>query len=574
MSKPKKVTNDPWDYTVWGVEKYGYKIEINPFAIPYAFAVSTECIVDVENYMDGRFSGLGMSVPNCDTILYFTDIQLAKKYFPRKVLIGHVLRTDIHKLKKWGFDIDDSTVHYDTALIEHLTDSTKKKYGLKELAKTKFGIEYPSYDQIVKDGDFDTVPVEVTANYNGMDLIATYELYKSQECSLKETELYSRLLWPLGYVLNDMEEKGIALDLEHLRRLETAMSAQSVEIRENIQKELGGINLNSPKQLLEALNVKGIAPKYKGKASTDKRGLRSLEQIPIISQLLGFSELETLLSSFITPLLEQGRSCAAVIRAFFSQIATRTGRLACYRPNLQQIPTHTEKGREVKKAFIARPGHMFVELDYSAIEPRMLAHFSKARNLTELFKSGTNFHDYTAKRLGIERQAAKVLNLSTGYRATKYGLAYQLKCNVDEAERQLNDWWGLWPDLYLWEELLIAKTRETGFVSTLYGRNIRIDNLDSSDRKLKETAERRVIENTAQGSVSDLIGLAMIELHKNKMPIINQVHDSLLFEFEKNNTDEYIQKACNIMEHVIQLEVPLVVDVKIGSNWGSMEKYD
>lgn len=569
-----KLKTNPHDYSVWGVASHGCNVLTNPPTIP----IGNGWVIDVENYKDGRCAGIGiLSVAQPRLCHYYTE-ELPLDIFKDKILIGHVLRTDIHKLRKWGFDIDESVVHYDTALIEHLTDSTKKKYGLKELVKTRFKIEYPSYEQIVGDGDFDTVPIEVVANYNGMDLISTYHLWMLQNSlptrELIRSKIYKELIWPLGNVLNAMEERGLLLNTHTLAVLENELVMQKRHTEEQLYNELGNINLNSSKQLLEALHVKGITPKYKGKDSIDKRGLRSLEQTPIVSQLLGFSELETLLSSFITPLLEQGRSSEAVIHAFFSQIATRTGRLACYRPNLQQVPTHTENGKKVKSSFVARPGHKLVELDYSAIEPRLLAHFSKARNLCELFKSGVNFHDYTKERLGIDRQAAKVLNLSTGYRATKYGLAYQLKCSVEEAEKQLNDWWGLWPDLYLWEELLIAKTRKTGYVSTLLERMIRIDNLDSSDRKLKETAERRVIENTAQGSVSDLIGLAMIEAHRNKLPILNQVHDSLVFEFEENKIDEYIQKACNIMEHVIELEVPVVVDVKVGNTWGSMEKYE
>lgn len=574
VAKPKKAKPNHWDYSTWGVASRGYTLHVNPNWIyeegPY--------VIDVENYKDGRFAGLGVYAPNnpYKEVYYWTDLNnFPKTHFFKHILIGHVLRTDIQKLKKWGFEIDDNRVHYDTALIEHLQDSTKMKYGLKELVKAKFGIEYPSYEKIVGDGDFDSVPVDVAANYNGMDLISTYELYKSQTRELAESKIYKGLIWPLGQVLTSMEERGLKIDLPYLDRLQMSLGGSKAELEADLYKELGAaVNLNSPKQLLEALNVKGITPKYKGKASVDKRGLRSLEQTPVISQLLGFSELETLLSSFVTPLLEQGRSSEAVIRAFFSQTATRTGRLACYRPNLQQIPTHTEKGREVKKAFVARPGFKLVELDYSAIEPRLLAHFSKSRALVQLFKSGTNFHDYTASRLGIDRQKAKVLNLSTGYRATKYGLAYQLKCSTEQAEKQLNDWWALWPDLYLWEELLIAKTRKTGFVETLYGRRIFIDNLDSKEKKLRETAERRVIENTAQGSVSDLIGLAMIQLDKEGLLIINQVHDSLVFEFPENKIDEYIQKACVIMTTVLSLEVPVEVEVKIGNTWGSMEKYE
>jgi DNA polymerase-1 len=571
----KKSKLDPLDFNRWGVKNYGYELWINP-ASEFVFDLTDPCVIDVENYKDGRFAGLGILPVGEKTILYYTDLEAAKKHMMlRGMLIGHVLRTDIHKLVRWGFDIVVNRTHYDTALVEHLTNSTKKRYGLKELAKEKFCIEYPSYDTVIGKGDFDAVPVEVAANYNGMDLVATAKLYESQEHSFISSRLYKDLLWPLGYVLNDMEERGIALDLDHLRKLGAEFSAQLADISKEIKNALGDINLNSPKQLLEALHVKGIAPKYRGKASVDKRGLRSLEQTPLISQLLGLSELETLLSSFVTPLLEQdgpAKTRGGAVHAFFSQTGTRTGRLACYRPNLQQIPTHTENGRAVKMAYVPRPGFKFVELDYAAIEPRLLAHFSKAKALTELFKSGINFHDFTAQRLVIDRQAAKVLNLSTGYRATKYGIAYQLKCSVEDAERQLNDWWGLWPDLYLWESNLIAETRRLGYVTTLLGRKIYIDDLDHEDKKKREAAERRVIENTAQSSVSEIIGLAMIELYKSGLYIVNQIHDAVLLEVEEDFIEPSIKKATEIMESVLKLNVPIPVEAKVGDSWGAMEK--
>lgn len=570
---PKVVKLHPRDYTLWGVEQYGYTINYN---VPSIIELSPTVIIDVENYKDGRFAALGMLVPHCKEIFYWDDIELAKTNLCKmpRTLVGHVLRTDIHKLKKWGFKIDDR-VHYDTALIEHLINSTKMKYGLKELAKEKFGIEYPKYAQIVGEGDFDKVAQDVIANYNGMDLVATYELYKSQlslNAPYEQHVLYKELLWPLGGVLNAMEERGLAIDLEYLRKLMVKLSKERSHVEKHLYGELGAINLNSPQQVLEALHVKGITPTYKGKASIDQRGLRNLEgRYPIISQLLGFSELETLLSSFVAPLLEQGRQSEAVIHPFFSQTATRTGRLACYRPNLQQVPTHSEKGKKVKRAFVARPGYQLVELDYAAIEPRMLAHFSQSRALTELFKSGVDFHDYTSERMGIDRQKAKVLNLAAGYRMTKFGMAHQLKCSVEEADRELREWWALWPDLELWENNLISATKQSGFIATLLGRHIFIDQLDSVDKKLREKAERRTIENLAQASASEICQLAMIHLYDEGFNLVNQVHDSIVLEIEDDeHLEAGIKRACEIMENVLELSVPLICEAKQGKNWGDL----
>lgn len=559
---------DPRDYTSWGVEKYRYTISYNP----EAFILAPKVVIDVENYKDGRFAGLGCLIPGYKTLAFWDNLDLAKRSFDNfeGVLIGHVLRTDIHKMEKWGIKIPD-IIHYDTALMEHLTNSTRKKYGLKYLVKEKFGIEYPKHEQVVGDGDFDTVPQDVIANYNGMDLVATYELFKSQNHILKETEIYKKLLWPLGFVLNNMEELGLNINLEKLRQYGLLISNLHSQVSIRLRNELGDINFNSSQQKLTALARKGISPKYKGKPSTNKKILENSRGVPLIDDLLQYSELQKLLSSYVTPYLETKTN---TIHTFFSQTGTRTGRLSSSKPNVQQVPKHGGYAKDFQSIFEARPGYKLVELDYAAIEPRMLAHFSKSRNLVQLFKSGVNFHDFTQGRMGVDRQVAKVLNLSTGYRATKYGIAYQLKCPIEVAERHLNEWWGLWPDLMLWENSLVSSVKVKGYVETLLGRKIYIDGLDSGDYKVRQTAERRVIENLAQGSVSDLIGLAMIELHKEHYHLVNQIHDSVLLEIEEDLLEPAIQRACDIMQNVLSLEVPLIIEAKVGDNWGSLTKWN
>jgi len=189
-----------------------------------------------------------------------------------------------------------------------------------------------------------------------------------------------------------------------------------------------------------------------------------------------------------------------------------------------------------------------------------------------VFNSGADFHDTTAERLNITRQKAKVFNLSAGYRGTPGLFSYQLKCSFPEAERELARWWALWPDLYLWENNLINETKGRGFIKTLLGRIIYVDNLDSFDKKVRQTAERRVIENLAQGSVSDLIGLAMIQLHKEGFLLVNQIHDSVLLEVDEDYLEPSIEKAIEIMENVVKLAVPIKVEAKVGMNWGEMAK--
>lgn len=564
----KKSKLDPSDYKSWGVEKYGYYLIVNSDPELY---LGDEVIIDVENYTDGRFAGLGVLVPGEHALYFWNTLTVKLKGVLRnKMLIGHVLRTDIHKLVGWGFEIDTTRTHYDTALIEHLSDSTKKKYGLKHLAKTKFGIEYPSYEEIVGEGDFDKVPTEVIANYNGMDLVATAKLYESQDHNLMNIDIYKRLIWPLGDVINDMEEKGLKINSDKLRGYGDLITDLHSKVSTRLRNELGNINFNSSQQKLEALAKKGICPTHKGKASTNRKGLELQRKTPLLDDLLQYSELQKLLSSYVTPYME---TKTEVIHSFFSQTRTRTGRLSSSNPNVQQVPKHGGYAKQFQSIFEARPGYIMAELDYSAIEPRFLAHYSKSRNLCALFRSGVNFHEYTMTQMNLPKEKAKVYNLSCGYRITKYGLAYQLRCSPEEAAQGQNQWWGQWPDLMLWENNLIALTKQKGYIETLLGRKIYIDNLDSNDYKLRATAERRVIENLAQGSVSELIGLAMIELHKAGFTIINQVHDSVLLEVKEDNYQLEVEQACEIMENVLVLEVPIIVEAKIGDNWGEMQKW-
>lgn len=181
MVTTKKPKLDPLDWKSWGVEKYGYSILLNPKYVQFHGCI----VLDVENYKNGNFAGIGIMTPHANTVIYYSDhYMMHNSAFKLSTLIGHVLRTDINKLIKWGFDIDVNKVHYDTALIEHLQNSTKRKYGLKDLAKEKFGMEWPTYEQMCKasqTGDLDGLPIESVANYNGCDLIATYKLWQSQQ---------------------------------------------------------------------------------------------------------------------------------------------------------------------------------------------------------------------------------------------------------------------------------------------------------------------------------------------------------------------------------------------------------
>lgn len=386
-------------------------------------------------------------------------------------------------------------------------------------------------------------------------------------------EYFEQIERPVAEILSQMEARGVCVDLEYLKKLKTELEEQQRPIVASIQNELGNINLNSPKQLLGALHAKEIYPALKGKPSTDKRALSELQEIRLVADLLKLSELSTLLSSFVNPYLERGQG---VVHPFFNQCGTRTGRLSCSNPNLLQIPRRTENGKRVRRMFVPRPGMLMGDCDYGQIEPRVLAHLSKDPHLCELFNNGENFHEYTQRHMGFTPDdagydKAKVLNLSVGYRATKYSAQRQLGGTLDEAQKEIDKWWNLFPGLRRWEEQIIHSAKRSGFCTTLMGRRIKVDNLTDPNPYKREAAERQLINNITQGSAAEIMKLAMIKIHGMKdvfhpsFGILVQVYDELLFESPRAEVDLLNVKWA--MENAIKLDVPLTVDGKIGRNW-------
>lgn len=377
---------------------------------------------------------------------------------------------------------------------------------------------------------------------------------------------------PLAPILEQMSTRGVRIDVGYLNAVKDALDSQQRPLKEAILNELGPINLNSPKQLLEALNGKGIYPEFKGKPSTDKRALERVGMVGVVDALLRYSELETLLSSFVLPYLERKTE---YIHPFFNQTGTRTGRLSCSNPNLLQIPKRTENGKLVRKMFIPRDGMGFGDCDYGQIEPRILAHLSEDPAMCEMFNSCVDFHDYTAKRLGISRDKAKVLNLSVGYRATFKSVSQQLGCGEDEAQKEIDKWWAMFPALRRWQDGLIYRSKQSGFFTTLLGRRIRVDGLNEWKQWKRESAERQLINNIAQASAREVMALAQIKISQDtrfhhQFGLLIQVYDELLAESPDIAND--VKYMVEDMETAIKLRVPLVVEAKTGANWAEVEK--
>lgn len=540
------------------------------------------CAVDVEHDEEGNLVGIG--VYDGTHSYYWTKVEpLLQRLLIDVSLIGHNGKSDFEQLRAWGIPVSDSQLIWDTMLMAHIIDSSLKRYGLKHLASAQLGIEYPSYDDIVGKRSaksrrtLDQWPVTIVSKYNALDCYVTYLLYRhqrkqqtwllSEEGSSRESDYFEHVEKPASYVFQAMETRGVRIDVPYLRQLKIDLEAQQAPIKVAIISELGDINLNSPKQLLEALHAKGIKPELKGKASTDKRALDRFRETSVVSALLRYSELDTLLSSFVYPYLERNTE---VVHPQFNQCGTRTGRPSCSNPNLLQIPRRTENGKLVRRMFVPREGMLMGDCDFGQIEPRVLAHLSKDPAMLSMFNSGTDFHIFTAERLGISRDRAKVLNLSVGYRATFKSVMAQLGGTREEAQAQINAWWSLFPQLRRYQETLIFDSKRSGFCTTLLGRRIKVDGLSDGNSWKREAAERQLINNIAQGSAAEIMKMAMSAIKRcaPDIGLLAQIYDELLFESPCIERDLEIVKEC--MECAIKLDVPLTVEAKLGPNWAEV----
>ncbi len=392
---------------------------------------------------------------------------------------------------------------------------------------------------------------------------------------------YEELEKPVAKVFDAMSTRGICVDLQYLNSLRKTLEGQKDPLVERIKKDLGDINIGSPKQLLGALHEKGYEPELKGKPSTDKRALERYKGSPIIDALFEYSEIDTLLSSFVYPYLERNQS---VIYPRFSQTGTRTGRPSCSNPNLLNVPKRTENGKLVRRMFVPRQGMDMWDSDYKQIEPKCLAVLSKDEAMLQLFNDGVDFHTYFANGLNIGRDKAKVFDLETYYRATAFGVSDTLKCSQEEAQKEIDKAWALFPRLKRWEEDLIYTAKRNGYVTTLFGRRIKVDNLDNTEffvnkktgQKVfwkRNAAERQMMNNIGQGSAAEIMKFGMIKLYNRTdlsptSGVMIQVYDALTGETPDIARDMPIVKEC--MEKAVALDIPLTVDFKVGKNWAEV----
>jgi len=438
------------------------------------------------------------------------------------------------------------------------------------------------------------VEVNQAADYSCADADITGRLTELLTAELHQQglwQLFSQVEMPLVPVLVGMERNGVALDTELLRQMSHRLGEQLLKLEAEIYNCVGHqFNINSPQQLSSVLFQELRLPparKTKGGYSTGASVLEELRSVhPIIEFILDYRQLAKLKSTYIDALPGLINPKTGRVHTSFNQTRTATGRLSSSEPNLQNIPVRGELGKQVRQAFIAPPGSCLVAGDYSQIDLRALAHLSQDESLLSAFHRDEDIHAVTAARLfGVDvsqvtadmRRVAKTVNFGVIYGMSDYGLEQATELSRGEAARFIAAYFEKYPGVKQYLESTKQQARDKGYVQTLLGRRRSIPEINSSNRQLREAAERMAINMPVQGTSADIIKVAMINLCREmskrrlKSKMLIQVHDELIFEVPQEELEEMRQLIPKIMSTALELSVPLKVDIKTGNNWGEME---
>ena len=406
-------------------------------------------------------------------------------------------------------------------------------------------------------------------------------------------DVYKKMDLPLAPVLADIERIGIRVDPKELGKMSHTMEKEIRRLEKEIWKLAGSeFNVNSPTQLAEILfdklNLQPNARRGKAKArSTAADILEELSaQHPLPAKIIEYREIAKLKSTYVDALPKLIHPATGRLHTSFSQTGTATGRLSSSDPNLQNIPIRSELGREIRAAFVAGKGKILLSADYSQIELRIMAHFSKDPVLVEAFRNGEDIHARTAQEVfGVgplaqtaeHRRAAKAINFGIIYGLSPFGLAQQLGIDQKEAAKFINAYFTRYRGVKEYLDNILAETRKTGVAKTLFGRIRPIPEINSPQMQLRNFAERTALNSPLQGTAADLIKLAMISIDRRlaeeefESKMILQVHDELLFEVPTKERAKLGKLVKEEMESVHKLAVPIVVEIGAGPNWRDLE---
>ena len=480
----------------------------------------------------------------------------------------------------------DSTRIFDTVVAAYLLDSDRSEFDEAYLADTYLQMALPAARGAEGAGEDAPAPAARTAALT-LALVAPL-----RECMARENaaNVFDGIEMPLVPVLAKMERAGMLVDPDRLRNLSEGLATQITEVERSIRDLAGDetFNIGSPMQLshvlfdVMGLPTKGLKKTKRGYYSTNAKVLSDLARDhEIVRLILDWREKSKIKSTYLDTLGPLRRGDGRV-HTTYNQTITATGRLSSSDPNLQNIPTRSELGRTVKTAFSAGEGSVFLAVDYSQIELRLLAHLSGDEHLVRAFNEGEDFHAETAARVfGVPvsevtpdlRSRAKAVNFGIVYGQQAYGLSQSLHISMAEARDMIDRYYEAYPGVRMFLDNVVARAKQTGYAETMYGRRRHIPELKAKNPQLRGFGERTAMNHPMQGTAADIIKIAMARVSRRleeegfAAHMILQVHDELDFECPIDEVERLTAMVRDVMEHVVDLRVPLIAEASTGITW-------
>lgn len=546
-------------------------------------------IIKSEAELDNLIEDLKINNPF--SIIILDDIHISNSKYQENVI----------KIKKdllsEGFDLTSVLIKLKSILEERtiekiMFDIKGSKYSFSQLNINISGeiFDVMLADYLIKSGRRHVKTVEELCEQENYDinscasmLFECFNKFKSKLSEFDMDFLYNNIEFPLINVLYNMEQDGFKLDYDVLKSLNEEYNNELIRLNDEIISLAGEkFNINSPKQLAKILFEK-LGLKDLKKGSTGIEVLEALQNDhPIIELIIKYRKLYKLNSTYIEVYLEKMDKSNHLVHTVFNQMLTQTGRLSSTEPNLQNIPIREEEGRNLRKIFISRfENGKIISADYSQIELRLLAHFSGDEKLVEAFNKNLDIHATTASEIfnvpldlvtSVMRRRAKAVNFGIIYGISDYGLSQSLHTTRKEAKDYIDKYFETYPKVKLYEEDAIDFAKENGYVKTMFNRRRIIDELNSHNYNLKQFGERVALNMPLQGTASDIIKLAMIEICKEfenrklKSKLILQIHDELICDVY-DGEEEIVKKILlEKMQNVVKLNIPLIVNISVGKS--------
>ena len=577
------------------------------------FYLDTDKSDNQEKIIKEKITGIGVFNSKANEAYYISlkndvEIQEFKTIFESKEIskIGIDLGRIYILLKQEGINL--SGIKFDIAIAAYILNPTNNKLKIEDLAEQYLEIEVNEvlgenadsnkqeqinlFDELNKSNDIEKSSEENKKEEKRYTFYA-YLIYKLQEITTKQLEeinalsLFNNIDMPTVEVLADMQWNGMYADEEELNKFGDKLKEQ-LEIKTKMIYEMAGeeFNINSTKQLGEILFEKMKLPvvkKTKSGYSTDVDVLEKLKsEDPIIQEILDYRQLMKLNSTYVEGLKPYINPKTKRIHSFFHQTITATGRISSTEPNLQNIPTRFELGKQVRKIFKPEQGKVYIDADYSQIELRVLAHMSEDKHMVQAFKEGQDIHKQAASKVfktpidevtKEQRSNAKAVNFGIVYGISDFGLGEQLGISRKQAKKYIDEYLTEYEGIKNFMENMTEKAKETGYVETLFNRRRYIPELKSNNYMVRQFGARAAMNTPIQGTAADIMKIAMINVHKEiierklKAKIVLQVHDEMMIEAQIEEAEEVKEIVKEQMESAITLKVPLIADVSEADNW-------